>query len=61
MKGLYRFTQISPYSGAIVNDGTIKARDYGYIAMMAPGVVNNGTIQANMGKVALASGQAFTV
>ena len=61
MAGKLLFNQSSPYYGSIVNDGTIKSADYGYVALMAPSVVNNGTIQANLGQVVLASGQAFTI
>ena len=37
LNGNFNFAQVSPYAGSIVNDGTIQAKDYGYIALMAPG------------------------
>lgn len=57
----YKFSQASPYSGSIVNDGEIIAQDHGLVALVAPGVINNGKIQANLGYVALASGETFTL
>jgi len=39
-----------------------KSRFFGdSVALMAPGVVNNGITQARMGQVILASGNAFTI
>ncbi|MBE9568306.1 MAG: filamentous hemagglutinin N-terminal domain-containing protein [Proteobacteria bacterium] len=45
----------------IVNDGTITARDGGYVVMMGDYVRNNGIISARMGTVALASGNQLTM
>ena len=42
--------------GAVVNEGTISVQDGGLAALVAPTVVNNGVIEANMGEVALAGG-----
>lgn len=44
---------------SILNDGTINAS--GYVGFLAPAVVNRGTIVANLGSVALASGNAATL
>jgi len=48
-------------SGSIVNDGNITAGIGGYIALLAPEVRNNGVIVAQMGTVALAAGEAYTL
>ena len=49
-------------TGAVVNDGDITAADGGLVALVAPNVANNGTINAKLGKVALAAGtQSATV
>src|SRR5229473_3618803 len=46
---------------SIVNRGTITAANGGFAALVAPGVRNSGVIAANLGSVALASGNAFTL
>src|SRR5579883_2181126 len=62
LNGNYHFDGISPYSGAsIINEGQIIAADHGLVALVASNVVNHGLIQANLGHVVLASGNAFTV
>jgi len=61
LNGNYTFSQPSPSSGAIVNEGRIVARDNGLVALLGNGVVNNGYIEANVGKVVLASGETFTL
>ncbi len=57
----YQFDAVPGYSGAIINKGQLIAAQHGLIALVAPGVVNNGMIKANLGHVILASGDAFTV
>ena len=47
--------------GAIELNGTITVADAGLAAFVAPTVVNAGVINATMGKVALASGEAVTI
>ena len=47
--------------GAIINDGTLTASLGGYIALLAPQVRNNGVIIAQMGTVALAAGEAYSL
>jgi filamentous hemagglutinin family protein len=42
--------------GKVLNEGTITAEDRGYIALLAPEVVNNGVIKATMGTISLAAG-----
>jgi len=61
LNGNYHFSKPSPYAGAIVNDGYIVARENGLVALVAPGVINNGRIEANLGKVVLGSGETFTL
>ncbi len=42
--------------GSIVNEGEITAAENGFIALLAPTVINNGVLRATMGTVSLASG-----
>lgn len=48
-------------TGSVVNEGDLNAALGGYIALLAPEVRNAGVIVANLGTVALASGEAITV
>ncbi|MBF0212677.1 MAG: filamentous hemagglutinin N-terminal domain-containing protein, partial [Magnetococcales bacterium] len=48
-------------SASVVNLGTIRVADGGAVVLAAPVVENQGVIHARLGKVALASGDAFTV
>lgn len=61
MAGRYAFTKPGRSDASIVNLGSITARDEGFAALVAPGVRNAGTITAKLGKVALASGNRFTL
>src|SRR3990167_7959717 len=61
LNNYYHFANTSGYNGAIVNQGTIIAADHGLVALIGGAVSNDGMIQANMGHVALASGEAFTM
>ncbi|MGE0153605.1 MAG: right-handed parallel beta-helix repeat-containing protein [Reyranellaceae bacterium] len=61
MSGNMKFDQPGNPSAMIVNRGDITVRDAGLVAFVAPGVSNAGTITANLGRVALASGNKFTV
>jgi len=55
----YRFFQNPSRSlASILNEGTINAS---YVSLLAPSVVNRGTIVASLGSVALASGKAATL
>ncbi|MBI1364272.1 MAG: filamentous hemagglutinin N-terminal domain-containing protein [Proteobacteria bacterium] len=45
----------------IVNNGTLTVQDAGLVGLVAPTVENNGVIQARLGKVALASGDVYTI
>ncbi len=46
-------------TGSIVNDGNLRARLGGYIALLAPEVRNQGVIVAQLGTVALAAGETY--
>jgi filamentous hemagglutinin family protein len=48
-------------TGSVVNDGTLQAALGGYIALLAPEVRNGGVIIAQLGTVALASGEQITL
>ena len=62
MAGNLRFAIPSPLpDAAVINQGTITVHDAGLAALVAPVVANSGIIQARLGKVALASGNTFTL
>ncbi len=61
LSGHYVFDQPSTRNGAIVNEGTIIAKENGLVALIGDGVSNEGLIQAHVGNVILASGDKFTV
>ena len=48
-------------AGSVVNRGTIRAADGGYVALLAPQVVNEGVIAARLGTVALGAGNQVTL
>lgn len=60
-KESFTFSGDASKQGNIVNHGTINAADNGLVALLAPGVENQGVINARMGTVVLASGAAFTL
>jgi filamentous hemagglutinin family protein len=47
--------------GKVINDGVINARNAGYVVLMGDYTQNNGVIQAQLGKVVLASGSRVTM
>ncbi len=57
MAGSNRY-QRNGSSASVVNEGELKASLGGYIALLAPEVRNQGAVIAQMGTVALASGEA---
>ena len=61
LTGRLEFTQPGSPGSAVVNRGTITIRDGGLAALVAPGVENSGHIVARLGRIALASGDRFTV
>ena len=61
MGGTYNFDAGSAVPGSVVvNRGDISVAEGGMVAFVAPGVGNFGSIGANLGRVALASGDAFS-
>ncbi|HEY3849453.1 MAG TPA: filamentous hemagglutinin N-terminal domain-containing protein, partial [Steroidobacteraceae bacterium] len=48
-------------TGSIVNDGTLRAAEGGYVALLGNRVSNRGIISAQLGTVALAAGSAETL
>src|SRR5205085_880198 len=61
MAGRLTFSQPGNPHASIVNQGTITAKDAGLVGFVAPNVENDGIINAKLGKVALASGDTFTL
>ena len=61
MAGRMNFNIPGRGDASIVNLGNITASSHGFAALVAPGVRNSGTISANLGTVALASGNSFTL
>ena len=57
----YQFNIPSTLGGIVVNQGRITAAQGGLVALVAPGVQNSGVINARLGRVALASGETFTL
>ena len=62
LNGHYIFDQPSQFAGSIVNEGRIKAADYGFAALLGTAsVANRGVIQAKLGNIVLGSGNKFTL
>jgi len=61
MAGRYNFTQQGKSDARIINQGTIKVDDGGYVALIAPGIENTGYITAHVGRVVLASNNGFSI
>ena len=61
MAGRHNFGIAGRPDASVVNLGRITAANSGFAALVAPGVRNSGTITANLGTVALASGNTFTL
>jgi filamentous hemagglutinin family protein len=59
MAGRFKFSGTS--TASIINQGTITARDGGYVALLGANVSNEGMIAAKLGTVALAAGEAATL
>src|SRR5215813_1393658 len=59
--GRFNFNIPGRLDASIVNFGHITATNGGFAALVAPGVRNAGVITANLGHVALASGNGFTL
>ncbi|WP_266171361.1 YDG domain-containing protein [Dyella subtropica] len=61
MAGGTTFTKAADGSGAVVNQGSLRAAPGGYIALLAPQVRNEGVISARLGTAALAAGNKVTL
>jgi filamentous hemagglutinin family protein len=61
INGRYRFDATSNSTGRVVNAGTIKSADNGYVVLSGKQINNEGVIEAKLGSVLLASGQAMTL
>ncbi|MUL36519.1 filamentous hemagglutinin N-terminal domain-containing protein [Gloeocapsopsis dulcis] len=62
LNGQYSFSAVPGMPAAMVeNQGQITVKEGGLAALVAPGVANNGVINARLGKVVLASGTKATL
>ncbi|VAX32509.1 Large exoproteins involved in heme utilization or adhesion, partial [hydrothermal vent metagenome] len=59
--GNYNFNIPSSQNSTVVNRGTLTAQQGGFVHLVAPGVLNDGIINARLGQVTLASGNVFTL
>lgn len=59
--GAMAFDRTGDPDGIIINNGSITAGQAGLVGLVAPNVVNNGTITARLGKVHLASADSFVL
>jgi len=49
------------HAGSVTNQGTLRARDGGYIALLGPQVVNEGVITARLGTAVLGAGNQVSL
>ncbi len=61
LEGNYSFSLNKPILRSITNQGRITVAEGGLAALVAPGVINEGTIEARLGQVYLGSGKTFTL
>lgn len=61
MSGKTRFSSLGGATGAVINQGTLNAKDGGYIALLGTQVRNDGVITARLGTVALAAGNKVSL
>ena len=61
LAGRLNFSEAGQRGAEIRNRGQLTAADGGLIALVAPRVSNDGVITARLGRVALASGETFTL
>ena len=61
LNGKYNFAQSSSYSGSVINQGSILAARHGLVALIGDNIQNNGLIQADLGNIILATGNAATI
>ncbi|MES2218317.1 MAG: filamentous hemagglutinin N-terminal domain-containing protein [Pseudomonadota bacterium] len=61
LAGNYHFEDNSGRNGSVSNAATINATEHGFVALMAPHVVNTGKITAHLGQIADYSTTKFTL
>lgn len=62
ISGNYAFSKLLDKIGKpVINQGYIKVREGGRVALLGSAVVNSGTIEATLGSVALAAGERITL
>ncbi len=61
MAGNFIFDEAGKQNSQIINEGNITALEGGLIALVSPQVINNGILQARLGKISLASGNKYTI
>jgi filamentous hemagglutinin family protein len=61
MKGNYKFDILGKPNASIINEGTITIGDYGIASFVAPSVRNSGVIVGRLSKIALASGNSYSL
>ena len=61
MNGSMVFDKPRNPNAAVVNEGSITAKEAGLVGLVAPNVANSGVITAKLGRVHLASGDTMTV
>ncbi|CAM2188913.1 fibronectin-binding autotransporter adhesin [Paraburkholderia sacchari] len=59
--GRYTLSQAGKANGQVINQGSLKAVDGGFVVLAGEQVINSGTINATTGTVALASGKTVTL
>ena len=55
------YTFFGKGTGSIVNQGSIKAADYGYVAFISPVISNQGSITATNGTIGMAAGNKVSL
>jgi filamentous hemagglutinin family protein len=60
LNGNYIFSKLKE-NAYVINQGNIQIKNGGYVALLSAAIDNQGTIQADLGRVALASGEAMTL
>ncbi|MBY0406203.1 MAG: filamentous hemagglutinin N-terminal domain-containing protein, partial [Rickettsiales bacterium] len=59
--GVLKFDRPGRANASIINQGNITAKEGGLVALLAPGVQNDGVITADVGSVVIGAGEAFTL